>query len=65
MLRLTGNIEYVVCDMCEGHGKVSCPETYTSEGMMAVSTGAPIPCPKCDGKKYIEKGKLDERTIIQ
>lgn len=59
-LRLVGDVELKLCPTCFGQGHVPCPQTVAVRtlGFNAVpalqpSTGHPIPCPKCNGKKIV------------
>ncbi|MBL4808817.1 MAG: hypothetical protein JKY43_02010 [Phycisphaerales bacterium] len=59
-LRLVGDIELKPCPTCCGVGSVACPQTVAvrTMGLNAVpalqpSTGHPIPCPLCNGRKII------------
>ena len=59
-LKLAGEIEIKVCPQCMGIGRVACPQTVAVRtlGFNAVpalqpSTGHPIPCPTCMGKKIV------------
>lgn len=59
-LRLVGDIELKPCPQCMGRGFVPCPMTVAVRtlGFNAVpslqpSTGHPIPCPCCMGKKVV------------
>ena len=59
-LRLVGDIELKLCMTCLGQGHVPCPQTVAVRtlGFNAVpslqpSTGHPIPCPNCNGKKIV------------
>ncbi|MAO24981.1 MAG: hypothetical protein CMJ35_05675 [Phycisphaerae bacterium] len=59
-LRLVGDIELKRCPQCHGQGHVACPMTVAVRtlGFNAVpslqpSTGHPIPCPCCQGKKVV------------
>lgn len=59
-LRLVGDIELKTCQECLGVGTVACPATVAvrTMGLNAVpalqpSTGHPIPCPTCKGKKMV------------
>lgn len=59
-LRLVGDIEIKTCPQCQGIGHVPCPMTVAVRtlGFNAVpslqpSTGHPIPCPSCNGKKIV------------
>lgn len=59
-LRLVGDIELKPCPQCMGRGFVPCPMTVAVRtlGFNAVpslqpSTGHPIPCPCCNGKKVV------------
>lgn len=59
-LRLAGDIELKPCPQCKGRGVVPCPQTVAVRtlGFNAVpalqpSTGHPIPCPRCMGKKVV------------
>lgn len=60
MLRLAGEIRIKPCPECGGKGKVPCPSTVAVRtlgpgGVAALqpSTGHPIPCPQCEGKKVV------------
>jgi len=59
-LRLIGEVELKLCSTCSGVGHVPCPQTVAvrTMGLNAVpslqpSTGHPIPCPSCNGKKIV------------
>jgi len=59
-LRFVGNIELKPCAECGGVGCVPCPQTVAvrTMGLNAVpalqpSTGHPIPCPACNGRKIV------------
>ncbi|MEX0876097.1 MAG: hypothetical protein WD114_01445 [Phycisphaerales bacterium] len=59
-LRLAGEIELKPCTACAGRGHIACPQTVAVRtlGFNAVpalqpSTGHPIPCPSCRGKKVV------------
>ncbi|MFK7758822.1 MAG: hypothetical protein AB8C13_02615 [Phycisphaerales bacterium] len=59
-LRFVGDIELKHCTECSGQGYVPCPQTVAvrTMGLNAVpslqpSTGHPIPCPSCMGRKMI------------
>ncbi|MBL4699447.1 MAG: hypothetical protein JKX70_11505 [Phycisphaerales bacterium] len=59
-LKLAGEIEIKTCPECMGLGSISCPQTVAVRtlGLNAVpalqpSTGHPIPCPTCMGKKVV------------
>lgn len=59
-LRLVGDIEFTCCQECFGVGTIACPATVAvrTMGLNAVpalqpSTGHPIPCPICQGKKMV------------
>ena len=59
-LKLVGDIEIKICPECRGRGHVPCPMTVAVRtlGFNAVpslqpSTGHPIPCPSCQGKKVV------------
>ncbi len=59
-LRLTARLELMPCPTCAGRGQVPCPRTMAVRtlGFNAVpalqpSTGHPIPCPECHGKKLV------------
>lgn len=59
-LRLAGQIELKPCPSCAGKGSIPCPMTVAVRtlGFNAVpalqpSTGHPIPCPHCQGKKLV------------
>jgi RecJ-like exonuclease len=59
-LKLVGDIEFKLCPVCQGIGSVPCPQTVAVRtlGLNAVpslqpSTGHPIPCPSCNGKKIV------------
>lgn len=67
MLRLAGGeFEWEPCGRCDGRGWVPCPPTTcvrtgvqgsNNRGpILTPSTGKPIPCPECDGKKVVPKG---------
>lgn len=59
-LRLVGDIELKLCTECNGRGHVPCQQTVAVRTMglngvpsLQPSTGHPIPCPSCNGKKII------------
>ncbi|MBO6514316.1 MAG: hypothetical protein JJ974_10165 [Phycisphaerales bacterium] len=59
-LKLVGEIEFRCCPECDGEGSIPCPATVAvrTMGLNAVpalqpSTGHPIPCPTCQGKKRV------------
>lgn len=59
-LRLVGDIELKLCQECLGVGTITCPATVAvrTMGLNAVpalqpSTGHPIPCPSCNGRKMV------------
>ncbi len=59
-LRLTAQLELKPCPVCAGRGSIACPQTVAVRtlGFNAVpalqpSTGHPIPCPECNGKKTV------------
>ncbi|MGJ8636176.1 MAG: hypothetical protein ACSHX5_04990 [Phycisphaerales bacterium] len=59
-LKLVGEIEFQCCPECCGEGSIACPATVAvrTMGLNAVpalqpSTGHPIPCPTCQGKKQV------------
>ena len=59
-LKLVGDVELKTCPECDGIGSIPCPQTVAVRtlGLNAVpalqpSTGHPIPCPKCAGKKSV------------
>jgi len=59
-LTLVGEVEPKICPECKGAGSVPCPATVAvrSNGLNGVpvlqpSTGAPIPCPCCEGAKVV------------
>jgi len=62
MLRLAGEpMAMGPCPTCKGTGRVKCPATYGNPSgpnamKMQVSTGKPIPCPECKGKKVVAFG---------
>lgn len=62
-LRLAGEMELKLCPSCAGRGSVPCPQTVAVRtlGLNAVpalqpSTGHPVPCPQCQGKKVVTTG---------
>lgn len=59
-LRFVGDIELKPCAVCSGVGRVACPQTVATRTMgfngvptLQPSTGHPIPCPGCMGKKIV------------
>ena len=59
-LRFVGDIELKPCAACNGLGHVACPQTVATRtiGLNGVptlqpSTGHPVPCPSCMGKKVV------------
>ncbi|MGV6814828.1 MAG: hypothetical protein ACWA5W_07465 [Phycisphaerales bacterium] len=59
-LRLVGEVELKICPECHGLGRVACPQTvavrtigFNGVPTLQPSTGHPIPCPSCMGKKRI------------
>lgn len=59
-LTLVGEIELKRCPYCTGTGSVACPQTvacrtigFNGVATLQPSTGHPIPCPCCNGKKMI------------
>lgn len=59
-LKLTAQIELKPCPECFGHGHISCPQTvacrtigFNGVATLQPSTGHPIPCPCCHGKKTV------------
>lgn len=62
MLKLSGELELVPCPTCDGKGSVPCGQTVATRTIgtngvpvLQPSTGHPIPCPMCKGKKVIER----------
>ena len=59
-LKLVGEVEPKTCPECSGKGHILCPQTVAVRTMglngvpaLQPSTGQPIPCPTCDGKKLV------------
>lgn len=59
-LQLTDQIELVTCHQCAGVGYIPCPSTvavrtigFNGVASLQPSTGHPIPCPTCNGKKMV------------
>lgn len=59
-LKLAGQIEMKCCTECMGLGRVLCPQTvacrtigFNGVATLQPSTGHPIPCPTCMGKKLV------------
>ncbi|MDF1809875.1 MAG: hypothetical protein P1U42_09295 [Phycisphaerales bacterium] len=59
-LKLVGDIELKTCPECMGVGRVACPQTvavrtigFNGVATLQPSTGHPIPCPNCLGKKNV------------
>lgn len=59
-LRLTAQLQLKPCPACAGRGSIACPQTVAVRtlGFNAVpalqpSTGHPIPCPACQGKRVV------------
>lgn len=60
ILKLTGQIELKGCTECTGRGYILCPQTvavrtlgFNGVAALQPSTGQPIPCPSCNGKKLV------------
>lgn len=59
-LKLVGEIEFKLCLHCMGKGHIPCQQTvavrtlgFNGVAALQPSTGHPIPCPCCNGKKII------------
>ena len=59
-LKLTAQIELKACPQCTAKGFILCPQTvavrtlgFNGVAALQPSTGQPIPCPSCNGKKHI------------
>lgn len=59
-LKLVGQIELKTCYHCAGVGYIPCPSTvavrtigFNGVACLQPSTGHPIPCPTCMGKKTV------------
>lgn len=59
-LKLAGIIEMKGCTECVGRGYILCPQTvavrtlgFNGVAALQPSTGQPIPCPTCNGRKTI------------
>jgi len=59
-LKLVGEIELKVCTECMGLGRVACEQTvavrtigFNGVPALQPSTGHPVPCPSCMGKKCV------------
>jgi len=60
MLKLATESNLMTCPECDGKGHVPCPATTAVRTMglngvpaLQPSTGHPIPCPECNGKKVV------------
>jgi len=59
-LTLVGEIELKLCLRCMGRGSIPCVQTvacrtigFNGVATLQPSTGHPIPCPSCHGKKVV------------
>ena len=59
-LVFVGEIELKSCPECGGLGRIACPQTvavrtigFNGVATLQPSTGHPIPCPRCRGKKSV------------
>ncbi len=59
-LQLVGELELKQCPYCTGRGFVPCQQTvavrtlgFNGVAALQPSTGHPIPCPCCNGKKLV------------
>ena len=60
MLKLVGEMELKPCPQCDGEGRIACPQTvavrtigFNGVATLQPSTGHPIPCPCCEGRKQV------------
>lgn len=78
ILKLTEPAGLTTCPVCDGSGRIPCPQTVATRtigfnGVPALqpSTGHPIPCPRCKGKRLVGNLSLEKtptqttRTLIE